>query len=112
MTGRSLPTNTNGDTIAVMWTAAGQGQVCVTADNANGSSLQTCLTVNIRTTPSRCRLCWQPFARGDSYPFAGNTYEPTGIYTVTPTSSGLRQPVTTGSDHLEAEAVIRSLLGS
>ncbi|MBK6619543.1 MAG: hypothetical protein IPG32_01160 [Saprospirales bacterium] len=40
VTGGTFTTNTNGDTIAVMWTAAGQGQVCVTADNANGSSLQ------------------------------------------------------------------------
>ncbi|MCB9285482.1 MAG: gliding motility-associated C-terminal domain-containing protein [Lewinellaceae bacterium] len=43
-------TNT-GNTATVTWTTAGQGSVCVTANNACGASTQVCLTINVGLGP-------------------------------------------------------------
>jgi len=41
----------NGTSIDVTWTTAGTGQVCVTADNACGSSAGVCLDVEVGLSP-------------------------------------------------------------
>ncbi len=41
----------NGSSIDVTWTTAGTGQVCVTADNACGSSTAVCLDVEVGLSP-------------------------------------------------------------
>ncbi|MCB0625355.1 MAG: hypothetical protein KDC43_15900, partial [Saprospiraceae bacterium] len=42
----------NGNTIDVTWTTSGAGQVCVTADNACGSSTQNCININVGQAPA------------------------------------------------------------
>ncbi|MBK8490523.1 MAG: hypothetical protein IPL49_06325 [Saprospirales bacterium] len=43
---------TTGNTATVTWTTAGQGSVCVTANNACGPSTQACLTINVGVGPA------------------------------------------------------------
>ncbi len=71
----------SGNIIEVTWTTPGEGQVCVTAGNFNGSSPPACLTVQVNEPivmpPADAVIC-----QGESYAFAGNTYEATGFYSV------------------------------
>ncbi len=46
----------NGSSIDVSWTTVGTGQVCVTADNACGSSTQVCLDVLVGLSPTQPQI--------------------------------------------------------
>ena len=95
------------DSIEVSWDTAGQGEVCVTADNDCGSSTENCLTVEVQGNPMIMPPVEAAVCQWLSYPFAGNTYDSTGIYEVTLESFyGCDSVVTLDLTVLEAQAVI------